>query len=74
MPRFVIEREMPGAGSLSPEELRAASQKSLDVTAETLRPRSIGSRRRSRATRCSACGTPPTRMRSMSTPAGPASQ
>ncbi len=34
MPRFVIEREMPGAGSLSPEELRAASQKSLDVMAE----------------------------------------
>jgi hypothetical protein len=31
MPRFVIEREMPGAGSLSPEELQAASQTSCGV-------------------------------------------
>jgi hypothetical protein len=31
MPRFVIEREMPGAGSLSPEELQAASQTSCSV-------------------------------------------
>jgi hypothetical protein len=31
MPKFVIEREMPGAGSLSPEELQAASQTSCSV-------------------------------------------
>jgi hypothetical protein len=31
MPKFVIEREMPGAGSLSGEELCAASRKSADV-------------------------------------------
>jgi len=31
MPKFVIEREIPGAGSMSPEELRAISQKSCDV-------------------------------------------
>ena len=28
MPKFVIERDMPGAGALSAAELRAASQKS----------------------------------------------
>lgn len=31
MPKYVIEREMPGAGSLSPEELAAASRKSCGV-------------------------------------------
>ena len=31
MPRFVIEREIPGAGKLSPQELRAISQKSCGV-------------------------------------------
>jgi hypothetical protein len=34
MPKFIIERDMPGAGSLSPEELRAASQKSNQVLAD----------------------------------------
>ena len=31
MPKFVVEREIPGAGSLSPAELRAISQKSCGV-------------------------------------------
>ena len=31
MPRFVIERNVPGAGSLSPIQLREVSQKSCDV-------------------------------------------
>ena len=31
MPKFVIEREIPGAGSLSPEQLQAISQKSCGV-------------------------------------------
>lgn len=31
MPRYVIERDIPGAGSLSPGELRAISQKSCSV-------------------------------------------
>ena len=31
MPKFVIEREIPGAGKLSAEELRAISQKSCGV-------------------------------------------
>ena len=31
MPRFVIEREIPGAGKLSPQELQAISQKSCGV-------------------------------------------
>ncbi len=31
MPKFVIEREIPNAGKLSPEELRDISQKSCGV-------------------------------------------
>lgn len=33
MPKFVIEREMPGAGSLAAQELRAAARTSNDVLA-----------------------------------------
>ena len=33
MPKFVIEREIPGAGKLSPAELHAISQKSCGVLA-----------------------------------------
>jgi len=31
MPKFVIEREIPNAGKLSPQELQAVSQKSCSV-------------------------------------------
>jgi len=31
MPKYVIEREIPGAGSMSPQELQGASQKSCSV-------------------------------------------
>ena len=31
MPKFLIEREIPDAGKLSPQELQAISQKSCDV-------------------------------------------
>lgn len=31
MPKYVIERELPGAGKLSPEQLQAISQKSCGV-------------------------------------------
>jgi hypothetical protein len=31
MPKFVIERELPGAGTLSTQQLQAVSQKSCDV-------------------------------------------
>jgi hypothetical protein len=31
MPKYVIERELPGAGDLSPEELQGISQTSCDV-------------------------------------------
>ena len=31
MPKFVIERNVPGAGRLSPEELQGVSQKSCGV-------------------------------------------
>jgi hypothetical protein len=34
MPKFVIERLIPGAGKLSPEELRTISQRSCAVLAE----------------------------------------
>jgi len=31
MPRYVIERDLPGAGKLSPKDLQAVSQKSCSV-------------------------------------------
>ena len=31
MPKYVIERELPGAGKLTAQELRAISQRSVDV-------------------------------------------
>ncbi len=31
MPKYVIEREIPGAGKLSPQQLRAVAQKSSGV-------------------------------------------
>jgi hypothetical protein len=31
MPKFVIEREIPGAGKMSPADLKAISKKSCDV-------------------------------------------
>lgn len=31
MPKYVIEREIPGAGKLTPQELRSISQKSCGV-------------------------------------------
>ena len=31
MPQYVIERDLPGAGNLSPDELKAVSQKSCGV-------------------------------------------
>jgi hypothetical protein len=34
MPKFVIERELPGAGKLSPEQLQAISNKSCDILKE----------------------------------------
>jgi hypothetical protein len=34
MPKYVIERDLPGAGELSPEQLRSISQKSNKVIAD----------------------------------------
>lgn len=34
MPKYVIERELPGAGKLSPEELKGVAQKSCGVLRE----------------------------------------
>ena len=34
MPKFLIEREIPGAGDLKPEELQSISQKSCGVLRE----------------------------------------
>lgn len=34
MPKYVIERNIPGAGKLSPQELQAISQKSCGVLRE----------------------------------------
>jgi hypothetical protein len=38
MPKYVIEREIPGIGSMSSEELASAARKSCDAI-ETLYPR-----------------------------------
>ncbi|HEY4299878.1 MAG TPA: DUF4242 domain-containing protein [Candidatus Didemnitutus sp.] len=34
MPKYIIEREIPGAGNLTPEQLRGISQKSCAVLKE----------------------------------------
>jgi len=34
MPKYLIEREIPGAGKLTPEELQGASQVSCNVVTE----------------------------------------
>jgi hypothetical protein len=34
MPKFVIERDIPGAGKLSPEQLQGISQKSCGVLSQ----------------------------------------
>jgi hypothetical protein len=34
MPKYVIERDIPGAGSVGPEEVRALSEKSNGVVAD----------------------------------------
>ena len=34
MPKYLIERQLPGAGSMSPEQLRVISQKSCGVLSE----------------------------------------
>ena len=34
MPRYVIEREIPGAGNLSQDQLHAIAQKSCDVISD----------------------------------------
>ena len=31
MPKYIIEREIPGAGSLTPQDLQAISQKSCSI-------------------------------------------
>jgi len=31
LPKYIIEREIPGAGSLTPDELQAISQRSCEV-------------------------------------------
>lgn len=38
MPKFVIEREIPGAGSLTPDQLHAISEKSCGVL-QTMGPK-----------------------------------
>lgn len=34
MPKYVIEREIPGAGKMSPAELKAISEKSVGILCE----------------------------------------
>ncbi len=41
MPKFVIERDIPGAGQLTPQDLKAISQKSCGVL-NSMAPASSG--------------------------------
>ncbi len=38
MKKFVVERHLPGAGNLTPEELQAISQKSCEVIGDLGKP------------------------------------
>ena len=66
MPKYVIERDMPGAGNLTADELRAASCVSNEVLA-TMAPGRSGWRATSPTTSCSACTSPTTPRRCAST-------
>ena len=59
MPKFVIERDLSGAGNLTEEEIREASLTSLAVLRQ-LGPRYSGSTATSRMTRSTASTTRPT--------------
>ena len=56
MPKYVIERELPGAGKMTREQLREVAQKSNGVL-QTLGPKSSGSRPSCRTTSFTACIT-----------------
>jgi hypothetical protein len=60
MPKYLIERELPGAGKLSPAELKAISQKSCSVLNTTWDPKSNGCKAMSPTTRFIASTSPPT--------------
>jgi hypothetical protein len=73
MPKFVIEREIPGAGNLTDAELREISRKSLAVLilgAWALR--FSGCKATSQATRSTACISLQTRQPYASTQSGEA--
>ena len=73
MPKFVIEREIPGAGKMSESELRQVSLRSLQVLKE-MGPRFSGSTVTSPKTRSTAFTSRQTRTAFGSTPAGQAFQ
>ena len=41
MPKYIIEREIPGAGSLTRQDLQAISQKSCSILKEPLNKSSL---------------------------------
>jgi hypothetical protein len=67
MPKFVIEREIPGAGNLTDAELREISQRSLGFSDRWVR-RTSGSTATSPATSCIAFTLFRTKLRSKSMP------
>ena len=42
MPKYIIERELPGAGDLGDDQIQGISQKSCQVLAEIGAPDSVG--------------------------------
>ena len=73
MPTYIIEREIPGAGQLTDDELRGITTTSNDV-GRVLRGRTRGATATSRATRSTASTRPRTPRTSASTPAAAASR
>jgi len=73
MPKFVIERTLPGAGKLSTAQVHVISQKPCGVLRNMAR-RSSGSIPTSPRTRSTASISPPTKPPSASTPSAAASR
>jgi hypothetical protein len=60
MPKYLIERELPGAGKLAPDQLRGISQKSCSVL-NNLGPQIQWIQSYVTETRSTVCTVPPTK-------------
>ena len=74
MPKYMIERDLPGAAKLSAEELQSISEKSNKVISRARAGHPLAARATSPTTRSTASTSPPTRTSSRSTPAAEGSR